>query len=44
MMSRDIVKLVCDNTLFCRYVELLSKHKPKLKWDDHCSEHYFTYK
>jgi chitinase domain-containing protein 1 len=27
-----------------RYIELLTKHKPKLQWDNHCSEHYFTYK
>lgn len=27
-----------------RYLELLSKYKPKFKWDDHCAEHYFQYK
>ncbi|XP_003382825.2 PREDICTED: chitinase domain-containing protein 1-like [Amphimedon queenslandica] len=27
-----------------RYVELLSNYKPKIEWDDHCSEHYFNYK
>ena len=30
--------------LCIRYLELLNKHKPKMKWDDHCAEHYFSYK
>lgn len=26
------------------YLELLTRHKPKLKWDDFCGEHHFQYK
>ena len=32
------------NCVYIRYLELLNKHKPKIKWDDHCAEHYFSYK
>lgn len=46
MSARDKEVRVCihDNYFFARYLELLQQHKPKMKWDDHCSEHYFTYK
>lgn len=44
----DVCFMLCAQQLYCmpvfRYLELLSKHKPKMKWDNECSEHHFQYK
>lgn len=40
----DFTSSTMDALVGSRYLELLSKHKPKLKWDAHCAEHYFEYK
>ena len=42
--SKKKNKEVKDYIVVVRYLELLKQYKPKIKWDDHCSEHYFTYK
>jgi len=28
----------------CRYIDILSKHKPKIQWNADTSEHVFTFK
>lgn len=40
----DFYSTEMDAILGNKYIELLSKYKPKIKWDSQCSEHHFQYK